>query len=170
MARILVSMLAVVLLAACNREAPPLALPAPPVPVVKSHSHVAAAPLAADGTTEIVVTAPREHALFVGHCNGAFSWGLEHEEGDAWKPAWIPAINGCASAPFEIAPGQSRAFPVTFALAPGELLPAGRYRIALYALQRTRGGPGEVPEPVPADERASEPFDFDPALVPLPTP
>ena len=169
MARVTVA-LAALLLAACA----PAPAPAPDAsPAVESApgpaaptSYVQASAPAADGTVHLRVAAPPDRALYLDNCNGAFSWGLEHRVDGAWTPAWIPPINGCASPRLVFDAGRSRTLALRYLPGPGEApLPAGTYRLALYGLHYARDF-GDRTAEVPADRRASAPFEFDPGAPP----
>jgi hypothetical protein len=156
---------AALLVAACGREPAPVAggniVDAAPAPATPA-SHLDAGAPAADGTVHLRLTAPADRPLHLDNCNGAFSWGLEHRVGDAWRPAWIPPINGCASVRLVIGAGQSRTLVQRFAPGPGEALPAGTYRLAVYGLHYTPASRDAPDESVAPDRRASAPFAFDP--------
>src|SRR5688500_283901 len=105
------------------------------------------------------ITAPKDRPLFLENCNGAISWGLEHERSGAWVPAWGAEINGCHSAPIEIAAGTMREFHEARAIRPGTSLPPAPYRLAVYGLYFTHEAPdhsGSIE--VPHALRLSAPF------------
>lgn len=105
------------------------------------------------------ITAPRNRRLLLENCNGAISWGLVHERSGAWVPAWGSEINGCHSAPIEIAPGARREFHEILAIRPGESLPPGPYRVAVYGLYFTHDATDHsASSEVPHAFRLSEPF------------
>ena len=117
-----------------------------------------------DGDTmRFRLDAPSRHALYLDHCNGAVSWGLEHEVAGTWKPAWIAMVNGCHSAPIRIPAGSFREFSEPVALDPGTHLPAGTYRLALYGVYSRHDADDHAGSTeVPHAERVSEPFAFGP--------
>lgn len=146
-------------LAACDRlqDVAPDKASAPPVTLAPSFVSLASDP--DQKTLHFRITAPRAQALYLENCNGAISWGLEHEQSGAWVPAWGAEINGCHSAPIEIAAGTAREFDERFVVRPGEPLPPGPHRLAVYGLYFTHGSPDHaVDVEVPHVFRMSEPF------------
>lgn len=146
-------------LVACDRaqEVAPTAAPAPPERFAPSFVSLASPPDLR--TMNFRITAPEDRALFLENCNGALSWGLEHELSGRWVPAWGAEINWCHSAPIEIAAGKRLDLRETVAVRPGESLPPGLFRLAVYGLyfthdSRDHAGNVEVPHAF----RLSAPF------------
>lgn len=131
----------VLVLAGCGRTqdpateaaaVPPQAFP----PQALAPSFVTLASAEQD-TVRFRITAPRNRRLLLENCNGAISWGLVRERSGTWVPAWGSEIDGCHSAPLEIAAGSQRDFRETLSIRPGEPLPPGPYRLAVYGLYFT---------------------------------
>jgi hypothetical protein len=154
--------------AACDRQQPSPA-PAEANAVVgrRSVSFVSAM-LPVDGhALRFRIHAPPGHPLYLDHCNGAFSWGLEHRVAGTWKPAWIVATNACHSAPIVIPPGRSRDFTQTVVLNAEETLRADTYRLAVYGLYSDHSSEHHAASTaVPRESRVSEPFAFGPLTAP----
>lgn len=151
-------------LAACAPETPaPPRDEAPPAVQARPASLVSAMPPAGPHTLSFRLSAPSGRPLYLDHCNGAVSWGLEHRVAGVWKPAWIVATDACHSAPIVIPPGRSRLFRETVTLAAGEGLPADTYRIALYGVYLTHDERDHAASTELTHElRVSEPFAFGP--------
>jgi hypothetical protein len=154
-------------LGACEpRSAPaPAGSGTPADPATASY---VAASMAADGVTlHVRVTAPEARPLYLENCNGAFPWGLERPDEGAWTTAWVAELNGCLSEPIVVPPGEHRDFRLPIRLRPSDSLPAGTYRVALYALHDTYDmEPDASNKPGPLENRVSDPF----PLRPLPGP
>jgi hypothetical protein len=106
---------------------------------------------------------PHCRATQPGAVSGELPWrvflGLEHRQSGDWVPAWAAEINGCHSAPIEIAAGTVREFHEVVAVRPGESLPPGPYRLAVYGLYFSHDAPDHpANSEVPHALRLSEPF------------
>jgi hypothetical protein len=124
-------------------------------------------PPAGPRTLRFRLSAPAGHPLHLENCNGAFSWGLEHRVGDAWKPAWIVSTNACHSPRILIPPGESREFREAITLSMGESLPADTYKVAIYGLYREHDDRHASDSTmIPHALRVSEPFAFGPLAAP----
>lgn len=146
-------------LAACDRPQDVASARTGSVPTTLPPSFVSLVAPPHQRTIRFRITAPRRRALYLEHCNGAVSWGLEHQSSGDWVPAWGAEINGCHSVPIEIAAGTAREFDEVLALRPGETLPPGPYRIAVYGLYFTHDSPDHSASlEVPHALRMSQPF------------
>lgn len=113
------------------------------------------------------ISAPEDRALYLDNCNGAISWGLEHEQAHTWVPAWTAEINGCHSQPIEIAAGTAREFVEVFRPRPGDALPPPPYRLAVYGLYFTHESSDHAANvEVPHALRLSQPFTPATSLAP----
>ena len=157
-----------VILAACDqqkRSAAPIEEPtvSPSAPA----SLVSVIPSTDERTLRFRLRAPPGHPLYLENCNGAFSWGLEHQVEGVWKPAWIVATNACHSAPIVVRPGETREFTEAVSLGAGESLPADTYRVAVYGLYSTHHDEDHsASTEVPHELRLSEPFQLGPLAGP----
>ena len=50
--------------------------------------------------------APTDQAVYVVHCNGAISWGIQKQVDDRWVDAWVAETNGCLSPPIVLRGGD----------------------------------------------------------------
>lgn len=157
----------VLALAACDRppDVAPITAAAPHRTLAPSFVSLASPPN--QNTIHFRITAPKRRALYLENCNGAISWGLEHERSHAWVPAWGAEINGCHSMPMEIPAGSMREFREVLAVRPGETLPPGPYRLAVYGLYFTHKSPDHSASiEVPDAFRMSRPFTPATAVAP----
>lgn len=163
-----VSALLALTLAGCTpSEPPPPQREAVPVADSPSASLVSVMPPPDARTLRFRVRAPNTHPLYLDHCNGAFSWGLEHEVSGIWKPAWIVATNACHSDPIVIPAGESLEFTEALTLQPGERLPAGTYRLAIYGLYSAHHPADHAASTeVPHNTRVSAPLALPPRTSP----
>jgi hypothetical protein len=110
--------------------------------------------------------APRD--VFLLHCNGAISWGLQRLVAGRWVDAWGAETNGCLSAPIELRAGQVRADTLT--LVSRDDVPRGQgtvqakiepgtYRVAWYGVL-TAFDPDARPfgPELPLEQRVSGPI------------
>lgn len=124
-------------------------------------------PPAGPRTLRFRLSAPAGHPLHLENCNGAFSWGLEHQVAGAWRPAWIVSTDACHSPPIVIPPGESRESRAAVTLSAGESLPAGTYKLAVYGLYRQHDERHDSDSTmIPHALRVSEPFAFGPLAGP----
>ena len=106
--------------------------------------------------------------VFITHCNGAISWGLQRLVAGRWVDAWGAETNGCLSPPIELRAGQVRAD--TLMLVSRNDVPRGRgtvqakiepgtYRVAWYGVL-TAFDPEARPfgPELPIEERVSGPI------------
>lgn len=152
------------ILCGCDVSPDPATVPAPVPAAMPAPTFVSLAAQPTGHALSFRVTAPKDRALYLDNCNGAISWGLEHARSGNWEPAWGAEINGCHSAPIEIAAGTGLEFHERVSIRPGDAVPAGPYRVAVYGLYFTHDSPhdharnAEVPHPW----RLSPPFRFEP--------
>jgi hypothetical protein len=119
-----------------------------------------------EGRFRARVRAPRD--VFLLHCNGAISWGLQRLVAGRWVDAWGAETNGCLSAPIELRAGQVRADTLT--LVSRDDVPRGQgtvqakiepgtYRVAWYGVL-TAFDPDARPfgPELPLEQRVSGPI------------
>ena len=151
-------------LVACTQEGTP--------PQRRVHRQAMPAPIVTDRTqyqfhegrygpeTTIVMTftAPAGKPVYVHHCNGAQSLGLQRRDGNNWVNAWTTETNGCFSAPIVIPAGGRLKATMTVVSRPqfGMGVEPGTYR-AIWHNVLTSGGE------LPVEQRVSAPFVIDAA-------
>ena len=105
---------AMVLLTACaprtksgstEAEAPQ---PVSPIQTDRDHYVLEPHPFGHVAMIAATFTAPKDTTVYVLHCNGAISWGLQRLEGGRWRDAWMAETNGCLSSPFVVPGGGTR--------------------------------------------------------------
>ena len=134
---------------------PPIDAPAPQGPA----SFVSLATPPAGNDLVFRIAAPPDRPLFLENCNGAIGWGLEHADGGE-RPAWVVEMNGCHSAPIEIAAGAVREFRETLVIRPHDDLRPGAYRVAVYGLYFVHDARDHAAGvEVPLAQRLSPPFE-----------
>ncbi len=98
-------------------------------------------------------TAPRE--AHITNCNGAQPMGLQRDAGGTWENAFVATINGCASAPIVLQPGQQRTAQLFIAPNAGAFLhpmQTGTYRVVWFGVLGSAG------DELPIEARASAPI------------
>ena len=138
-------------LAACDRsqDVAPIKVAAAPA-LAPSFVSLASAPH--QRTIHFRITAPRSGALYLENCTGEIAWALEDRRSGA---VLGPAIQGCHSAPIEIAAGTVQEFHKTFPAS----LPASSYRLVVGGLYFTHGSFDHSANiEVPHAWRVSQPF------------
>jgi hypothetical protein len=98
-------------------------------------------------------TAPRE--AHITNCNGAQPMGLQRNVEGQWVNAFVAAINGCASAPVVLQPGQQRTAQLFMAPGAGAVvhpMATGAYRVVWFGVVGSDGNE------LPIDERVSAPI------------
>ncbi len=112
--RVLASGLILLVMAACTAKpesgSPASAPPEPVVPIRTDRDRYVLRPQPFGHVATIVATftAPRDTTVYILHCNGAISWGLQRLEGGQWTDAWAATTNGCLSPPFVVPGGDVR--------------------------------------------------------------
>src|SRR6185503_5790752 len=88
--------------ASCRAENP--ASRAAPIHTDRARYVLRPGPYGPEATIVATFTAPQDTAVYILHCNGAISWGLQQRVNDRWMDAWGAMTNGCLSAPI-VVPG-----------------------------------------------------------------
>ncbi len=104
----LISFLAVLTFACAPRPTP---APPPAAAITTDLTRYVLRPAVYGHVASIVArfTAPADTAVFILHCNGAISWGLQRLVDGRWENAWVATTNGCLSAPIQVTGGGTYA-------------------------------------------------------------
>ncbi len=147
-------------LAACDRSQNKAPVKVSDAPETLAPSFVSLVSAPNEDAMHFRITAPKSRSLYLENCNGAISWGLEHQQTNDWVPAWGAALDACHSAPMVIAPGTHRDFREVMVSQPGEPLPPpGPYRLAVYGLYFTHDSSDHFANiEAPHALRLSQPF------------
>lgn len=115
--------------------------------------------------------APADTPVYIVHCNGAISWGLQKQVAGRWVDAWIVETNACLSPPIVLRGGEARTDTLTLVsrddVPPGEgtvrhKVEPGIYRMIWYGVLTSFDAKAPPSRPLgpdlPVDARISGPI------------
>lgn len=94
---------------ACAPRPNPAPRPAAAIETDLEHYVLRPAPFGHEAAIIARFTAPADTAVFILHCNGAISWGLQRLMAGRWENVWVATTNGCLSAPIQVPAGGAYA-------------------------------------------------------------
>lgn len=115
--------------------------------------------------------APTDKTVYIVHCNGAISWGIQKQVAGRWVDAWAAETNGCLSSPIVLRAGQVHTDTLTLVsrddVPPGHgtvrhKVEPGMYRMIWYGVLTSFDGNARPGRPLgadlPAEARVSGPI------------
>lgn len=91
----------------------PATVPAAAIATDRSRYVMQAGPFGPEVTIRTTFRAPADRDVYLLHCNGALSVGVQQKVGSEWRNAWIAETNGCFSAPILVPAGGEHQTPMT---------------------------------------------------------
>jgi hypothetical protein len=150
-----------------------LPLAAPPVAIVTDRRDYTLAPGPVGKEARIVASfrAPLDRRVYIVHCNGAISWGMQKQVAGRWVDAWAAETNACLSPPIVLRGGEVHTDTLTLVSrddvppGPGTVrhrVEPGMYRMVWYGVLTSFNANAPAGRPLgtelPAEARVSGPI------------